>query len=88
MSEIGLQKTALLKLLGASAVLALFVQLIYDFINAGGFPEENVASGGFSVNINDLLFIFLYEYLFCFFATFLILLAIRFLYIHFFDSLH
>lgn len=87
MNEIGLQKPELLKLLGASAVLAVFVQLIYDFIDASGFAEENAAGGGFSVNINGLLFMFLYDYLFCFFATFLILLAIRFLYFHFSDSL-
>ncbi len=78
-----IQRKSFIKLIAVSAILAVIVQFISDYLSSGGFYEEESLDQSVSINFNDLLLNYLYQYMICFFFTFLFLFGVRFLYYYF-----
>ena len=83
LSRTRIQRKSFIKLIALSAFLALIVQLIYEYLSAGRFYGEESLDKNFSINTKGLLLYTLYEYIICFFVTFLVLFGARFLYYYF-----
>jgi hypothetical protein len=86
LSQNKIQGKSFIKIIAVSAFLAIIIQLIYEYLSAENSYGEVSPNRSFSIHFGDLFVSTLYEYMICFFITFLFLFGVRFLYFSFASS--